>query len=196
VLRRYLVLALSCFLSASVVLWVRQRLSATTPPVAPRVGALTRLRQPGRRREMLFVLIASSRSYGVRDPGFKQHLARARELVAHEATARGAVFGSIGISVDPVVDDGLEFLHDVGPFDEVDSGNNWESLGATVFLWRGVRVEPAVPQVLVVARDVDARNRLLVLGAERLLVQKIGSDSVIAWAAAGAPLPTDSVRFP
>jgi hypothetical protein len=190
-LRRWLVWALVFFGSANVVLWLRARSSASTPPVRLYAGALGRQR-PGHRHELLFVVIASSRSRGSKAPGFEEHLAAARRLVARQATVRGAVFASIGVSVDPVLEEGLALLKRYGPFDEVDAGDNWENLGTAAFFWGGLHSEAAIPQVLVVSRDVNDDGRVIVLGTERLLVRKIGSDSLTAWATAGAPVPADS----
>jgi hypothetical protein len=188
VLRRWLVWALVFFGSANIVLWLRARAAANTPPVKLYAGALGRQR-PGHRHELLFVLIASSRSSASKVAGLKEHIVAARRLVARQATARGDVFASIGISVDPVLEEGYEFLKGLGPFDEIDAGDNWENLGTAAFFWGGLRADATIPQILVVSRDVNDDGRVIALGAERLLVRKIGSDSLAAWATAGAPVP-------
>jgi hypothetical protein len=192
-LRKPLILVLAFFASASAVLWVRGASPAASR--TPNVGPLARQRT-GHRRELLFVVLGSSYCHGVRAPGFKEQLSHARQLVQKLATARGNVFGSIGVALDPVPDEGLAFLREFGPFDEIDVGNSWESLGVTRFIWRGFHGEASVPQVLVVSRDVVDDGRSITIGADRLLAREIGSDSLIAWSKAGAPLPPDTAASP
>jgi len=187
-LRRAFVLGLAFFASASAVLFVRQHGVAAAPRGSPAPPSLSQVRA-GHRREVFFVLLAGSRCHGIRIPGFKEQLARAKELVAKQAAAQGAVFASIGIAIDPISDDGLAMLREFGPFDEVDAGSNWENLGATAFFWRELPGPGSVPQVLIVAREVDDNGSdKIVIGPDKLLVRRVGGNALLAWAKAGAPI--------
>jgi hypothetical protein len=186
--RRTLLVVLAFFASASAALLIRGRIARSAQPDISEPHALASP-TTGHRQEIFFVLVASSTCHGLRVEGFKEQFRRAKESVAKQATARGAVFATVGVAIDPTVGPGLAILREFGPFDEIDAGSNWENLGATAFLWRELPGPGSVPQVLVVSRQVDDDGGAhLSIRADSLLVREVGGNALITWARAGAPI--------
>ncbi|MBW3630223.1 MAG: hypothetical protein KY464_13105 [Gemmatimonadetes bacterium] len=101
-------------------------------------------------------------------------------------------FATVGIARDWVVDEGLAHLRKYGSFDEVMAGRNWMNAGVRRYVWEEIPGEASTPQVLVVERavgDVAARGIQYGTQGERLVVRKVGTDEILAWAQQGAPLP-------
>jgi hypothetical protein len=51
------------------------------------------------------------------------------------------------------------------------------------------RERAAVPQVVMLERDVDESNMKLVVGPEHEIGRYVGADKITAWVRGGAPLP-------
>jgi hypothetical protein len=105
--------------------------------------------------------------------------------VREQATARGAQFRAVAVSLDWKTDEALSFLKGFGAFDELTVGSNWLNDGARRYIWRDLPAPPDVPQLLVVERDVETEPQVQVRN-ERVIKRISGALPVIAWVRDGA----------
>jgi hypothetical protein len=124
-----------------------------------------------------------------RDPELKAAVRRMKPLIARQATFARRPLALIGISLDWEPDSGVAYLKSLGAWDEMTVGGNWTNAAATRHIWRAPRGTPAVPQVIISERRVTPGRARIEIGPERELTRLVGTDSVIAWVARGAPLP-------
>jgi hypothetical protein len=122
-------------------------------------------------------------------PATKAAVREVNRLLAAAATKGGYAFSAMGVSTDWSTADGVSFLADNGPFDQLVIGGNWANLAAEHFIWRQPGAVPAMPQVIVVERTVMAGESGVTFTAPRTLHRVFGGDEIQKWAAAGAPLP-------
>lgn len=98
----------------------------------------------------------------------------------------------IGVGVDADLREGLAYIDGVGlsSFDEVSVGNAWLNESLVHLVWRGIATEPAVPQVVLVARDLKATiNPLLVkYGADSVLRVVNGYNELLEWVRGGVQI--------
>ena len=99
----------------------------------------------------------------------------------------GLGFHWVGVAVEWDVAQGLDYLADVGPFDEVSAGGNWWNTSVAQRLFRDA--PPAVPTVALFERriTVDTGRNTLTFGVERQLAAIVGSREIEDWVAQGAP---------
>ena len=110
--------------------------------------------------------------------------------LAKQAAASGRQFVSRGVSLDPTVEGGLQHLALLGQFDEISVGDNWTN--SVVVRYLGPNFgdsRAAIPQVVLLEREVQQENSTLIVGPERELGRYIGVDKIGAWVRQGAPLP-------
>ena len=139
---------------------------------------------PGPRNELLLVFVASSRCPWIDTPDLRSAVERARQGVRKAAEAEGLHFGSIGIAVDVGVNEGTAMLRDFGPFDEVVAGRSWVNTGALSYVWRDLPGIAAVPQVLVVRRNLKWEGDGYEVTGEWVRLRKIGGAEIAGWSAA------------
>jgi hypothetical protein len=100
----------------------------------------------------------------------------------------------IGVAIGQDLEGGAEYLSSFGPlgttFDELSIGGGWLNSFVVDLMWRGGYASPAVPEILVVQRKIDATAYPSHIGVEddSLLLAVEGRDSVLAWISRGAPL--------
>jgi len=87
----------------------------------------------------------------------------------------------VGIATDWSLTEGLRFLTQYGPFDQVIVGSNWLNLGAIEYIWRELPGRPALPQVVVVERDLRVGQTIINVSPDKLLARRIGVDELISW---------------
>lgn len=135
--------------------------------------------------EVVLVLLGASFCGAQHKPGFARAVEDAKQQVRRQAAARGAQFRAVAVSLDWDPKEAMEFLASFGAFDEISVGSNWLNEGAQRYIWRDFPSEPAVPQVLVIERQVETVPGVKTSG-ERVLHRVLGSDPVIEWVKAGA----------
>ena len=113
-----------------------------------------------------------------------------RFALSKQAAASGRRFVLRGVSLEPTVEAGLQHLALLGPFDEVSVGGNWTN--STVVRYLGATMtenEPtAIPQVVILEREVRRDSSTLQIGAERELARYAGVDKIGEWVRRGASL--------
>lgn len=144
-------------------------------------------RAPG--EELALVYIGSSNcswSNGPELPGIIGHL---KTTLRDRARDADRAFVAVGVARDGVAADGIAHLAKFGAFDEVLSGRGWANTGVQKYIYGAMPGEGATPQVLVVARSLDYELGHVSVVDERVLVRRVGSEEIVAWATAGAPVP-------
>jgi hypothetical protein len=109
-------------------------------------------------------------------------------LLATQAEAAGRTFHFVGVAVDWDVATGVEYLRELGDFDEISSGGSW--LNTTVAERLFVDKQPAVPTLVLYERTITAvpEPGTIVFGPERELARFSGSNRISEWIEAGAPV--------
>lgn len=85
---------------------------------------------------------------------------------------------ALGVSIESDVDKGYTFLPSFKVFDELITGNGWLNSGAVEYFWRQELTEPAVPQVLVLYREVQREGRFINVSEDSLLFKSLGIDEL------------------
>ncbi len=170
---------------------VRAHPAERTPPAAPPPvpEAAVRAYVPDfefrKGKEIVLVLVGAAFCGAQREPGFPQAVEDAKLRVREQATARGAQFRAVAVSLDWKTDEALSFLEGFGAFDELTVGSNWLNDGARRYIWHDLPGPPDVPQLLVVERDVETEPQVRVRN-ERVIKRISGALPVIAWVKDGA----------
>jgi hypothetical protein len=136
-------------------------------------------------REIVLVLVGAAFCGAQREPGFPQAVEDAKLRVRDQAKARAAQFRAVAVSLDWKTDEAMSFLDGFGAFDEVTVGSNWLNEGAQRYIWRDLPGPAAVPQVLVIEREIEIEPRVQVR-SERVVKRLVGAPTVIEWVRAGA----------
>jgi hypothetical protein len=110
-------------------------------------------------------------------------LATIRRVLTSKARADNDTFVSVGIAVDQDPWKGAEFLREFGPFDEILSGHGWLNTGALAFIVRDMPAQRAIPQLILVERDVQVEELSISTVHDRLVGRKIGADQIVEYAA-------------
>lgn len=138
-------------------------------------------------KEIVLVLVGAAFCGAQRKPGFPQAVEDAKLRVREQATARGAQFRAVAVSLDWKTDEAMSFLEGFGAFDEVTVGSNWLNEGARRYIWRELPGPAAVPQLLVIERDIEIEPQVLVR-SERVIKRIAGAPPVIEWVQGGAKI--------
>ncbi len=139
--------------------------------------------------ELLVVFIGASFCQAAQVPGFTAAFNQVKRSLRAQADARQQQTALIGVAVDWDPAAGLRWLNNFGSFDEVVSGRNWLNMGAVGFIWRDSPGPSALPQIVVLKRIIQPGERTILVGKEEVLLRKLGSTEIMAWAEAGSPLP-------
>lgn len=104
-------------------------------------------------------------------------------------TADSVTVRVVGVAVDDSWEEGVEFLRGLGEFDEVLAGRSWLGTGAKHFIHRDLPGPAVIPQVVVIRRAVRRPVEVTEVGADRVLIRKVGLDEMLRWQSRGFPLP-------
>lgn len=157
------------------------------PPAPRAVAKYTPSRTFASGREVVLVFIGASFCGAHRKPGFPDAVENVKVALVERAKAQDSRFRVMGIALDWDPAEGYAFLGRFGNFDQMAIGDNWLNESAVKYIWRDMPGRPAVPQILVIEREVVAGAAINVRG-EKLLKRVAGSDAIMAWAAQHAPL--------
>ena len=106
-----------------------------------------------------------------------------------QARARGLGFAAIGVAADEPADSGFAYLKRLADFDEIITGRTWFNTGLLHYVWPDSTIVPATPKLLLFARRFsDGVHSARMMTTRRLFVAE-GTDSIMAFARRGAPLP-------
>jgi hypothetical protein len=158
---------------------------ATTPAVARYVPE--RGKPPA--REVVAVVVASSRCEFSTRPRFMQAVDPLLRALQGQARARGSGFAAVGVAVDVQADSGFAYFRRLAEFDEVVAGRTWLNSGLLYYATPARVTTQMTPSLIVFEREIVDGARHTTVGPERHLVSVLGLDSVVAFANRGAPLP-------
>lgn len=144
-------------------------------------------RTPG--EELVLVYIGSSNCSWSNGPELPGIVGELKTTLRDRAQDSGRAFAAVGVARDGVAADGIAHLAKFGAFDEIMSGRGWANTGVQKYIYGPMPGEGATPQVLVLARSLDYQLGHVSVVDERVLVRRVGSDEIVAWASAGAHVP-------
>ena len=137
--------------------------------------------------ELAFVYIGGTACAPCKLPEVKDAVRRAKVHFARLAAEQKRPFSATGGAIDPSIDDGLRFLEDVGPFDQVVVGHSWFNLAVADLIGADPDGVLGIPQIIVFERDQKFVGQHLVVSAPRILAGVPGT-AIPKWVDAGAPL--------
>jgi len=109
------------------------------------------------------------------------------EALRAEADEAAFILSHLGVAIDSDADKGYQYLSSFGLFDEMITGNGWLNEAAVSYIWRQELAEPAVPQVLVLYREIRQEGRFLNVSNDSLLFQSVGVGQLEDRLASGKP---------
>jgi hypothetical protein len=145
-------------------------------------------------RQILAIYIGSTDCQPCIWAPFKASLKQMWSLLQAQANRSHAGFGTLGVAINDDADSGAAMLAPLSQFDEVSLGGGWVNHLAVRYIWTDSAGVPAIPQVLVIARDVNSsegKTQWSVTNS-RVLTRVVGADLIRAWIVKGAPLPGQS----
>jgi hypothetical protein len=92
----------------------------------------------------------------------------------------------IGVSIDYDVDSGIRYLAALYPFDEITVGRGFLNASVSLFLLGQAERALAVPQILVMHRQIQIDSSAISVGSSSIVRRVIGADSIHAWVSRGA----------
>ena len=92
----------------------------------------------------------------------------------------------IGVSTDYDVVSGTEYLTALYPFDEITVGRGFLNVAVSHFLLGQAESALAIPQILVIDRQIHVDSIAISVGPSSLVRRVIGADSIHAWVSRGA----------
>lgn len=167
--RRLLAFALIALMGAMIPMLLRRDVVAEPDVTLVRDGT-----------ELVLVAMMSSTCAGIQAPGFAEALETIRDHLRREAASAGHTFVTIGVATDWMLDDGVEVLRRFGPFDEILVGRGWMNSGIVKYIWTDFPGRAAVPQLVVVEREVMTGQFIEVSNA-RVRYRKASASQIIEW---------------
>ena len=159
------------------------------PDVAESVGeaayAPLHKLQPG---PQLLAIYFGSKSCGFCSlPELKGALRGAGMRLRAHAAAAGYTFHFVAVAIDWNVPTGLEYLAELGEFDEISVGGNWQNTSVARYLVSG-SPRPGVPTLVLQVRRVvmDTSANPLRFVEEREVGRFVGAMAIADWIRAGA----------
>ncbi len=139
-------------------------------------------------KELIAVYFGATTCVPCHDPDLKRNIKRTKPLLKRNAEAAGYTFSVTGAALDWSVKEGIEFLEEVGPFDEVIVGKTWSNLAAVDYMWADTASFTALPQVVLIEREVINTANRMVFSPNVIMARYVGAKTVADWVDAGAPL--------
>ena len=125
-------------------------------------------------------------------PETKRAVGSLRDSLLHAHRAAFADVSVVGIVIDRDLDKGMKYIAELprGVFDRISLGGVWLNDLVTDVIWRGGFGGPSIPQVVVVARNVDVSAYPGNIGVlpDSLILHLVGRDEVVDWVNGGARL--------
>src|SRR5690348_2492434 len=104
--------------------------------------------------ELVAVFMAASTCGASHNPALPHILDSIRVRLRERAAREGEQLVVIGVSLDDDPATGIGFLSRFGKFDAVIAGGGWAGPGALDYMVRDLRGELAMPQLVLLSRDV------------------------------------------
>ena len=160
--------------------------------------------RPG--RQLVVYVLVGARCGHCQRADTKAAIRTIRERVQQSSSASFRSAAVVGVAIDADLQEGLDYIQSVGleRFDEISVGNAWLNEHLVRLVWRERSAEPAVPQAVLVSRDMTARYRpfSVTYGSDSVMSVVSGRVALLEWVKAGAPVsptkgaPQVSMPFP
>lgn len=137
--------------------------------------------------EIVMMVVGSSQCGASTNQLLPGMLERARAALSRSSEKDAKLFATVGVAIDWSIADGLAFLHATGPYSEVVVGRNWLNSAAVSYLWRDHSGRAALPQIILIEREVAIDDANIRISPDRVLTRIVGLDSIGLWVARGAP---------
>jgi hypothetical protein len=138
--------------------------------------------------ELALVYIGSSACYWSNVESLPPLIQQVRLQLSKRAQAAGYRFASIGVARDRNVENGLQHLRKMGPFDEVMTGRGWLNVGVLKYVYQDLPGPALTPQLLVFRRLLY-REETTGIRNEDVLVRKTGAGDIENCFDQGLPVP-------
>lgn len=127
--------------------------------------------------ELVLVLLVSSECAASQLAGLPEAVARITDSLSARAKREGLQFHTLAVALDVEPVRGVEFLRSMGNFDEIASGRGWFGLGSVVFMVRDQAGAMALPQVVLLRRElvVDAVPSV---SRDQIVARRVGADEI------------------
>ncbi|HEX2092938.1 MAG TPA: hypothetical protein VHG28_11070 [Longimicrobiaceae bacterium] len=140
----------------------------------------------GTNHEIVLVFLGASFCGASQRKGFDEVVEQGKILLSNQAKKDGRTFRTIGVALDWDTDKGIEFLEEFGRFDEIAAGGNWGSDPAIKYIWRDLPGRSAVPQIVILERQIEETPRATEVTREVVLRRLHGIEEIESWVANGA----------
>jgi hypothetical protein len=140
-------------------------------------------------RNLTMVLVTASWCIGTSYEGFPEATRSVKLALQQRAEDAGMGFNAIAVAIDWNVERGVEYLRNLGEFDEIIVGRNWINSGLDRYVYQ-FHHSATVPQIVVVVEEVQHDPFDYKLGAS--LTTRVGADEIVDWASSGAPIELES----
>lgn len=132
--------------------------------------------------EFLAIFVGSSTCGASEFPGLVEAVQRIRMKLRSKTAKENKLFISIGVALDQDPWVGIKFLEQFGPFDEVLSGGSWLNTGSLAYILRDFPSRRAIPQLILVERDVMIESQSIASVTEQLVGRRVGADAIVSFA--------------
>ena len=146
-----------------------------------------------------FVMTASDCGWSTLPEGMEAIRSLRARMQSDHGTAYAQV-SVVGVALDTNVAAGLKFLSDLGngtpggAFDQISVGGSWLNEQAVRFFWRKQAAVAAIPQIVVIERQVDTGSYLsesaIRVQDDAVVATPRGHEAILAWLDQGTPLHT------
>lgn len=129
--------------------------------------------------ELVLVLVGSSTCGASKEPLLPAALSSVGRYYEDSTRAHGETLVSVGVALDWDLNAGLNFLNAIGSFDEISIGRNWLNSQAVSYFWRDHPGEPALPQLMLVRRQVDVSNQVIGVSRDTVIKRWVGVPAIL-----------------
>jgi hypothetical protein len=133
----------------------------------------------GDAQQLVMVVLGSAGCGASRGSELLASMLAVRDSLRAIAQRRSTPFASIGVALDEDPRTGMDWLSEVGGFDEVAAGEGWINTAAVAYVWRDTTALAATPQVIVELRRIgrETTKRFSVPSGE-VLIRMIGGPDI------------------
>jgi hypothetical protein len=128
--------------------------------------------------QLVMIFVGASTCGASNYPHLPSALRKMKQQLRTAASLRSEDFYTVGVAVDWSVSDGLHFLSESGPYDEISVGDNWMNLDAISYIVRNLPGAADIPQVILLERSLDLEGPTPTISDDRLVTRKVGVTAI------------------
>lgn len=156
-----------------------------SPRAAPRAGSVA----PQSEKQLVAVLLITPDCEAAHTRDFKTVLWFGLDSLRNLARRRGYRPSLVAAALSANSESVRSFILNLGPFDEIVIGRGWLNTAALQYVWRDVPGISAVPQLVIVRRDVSVSPEgAVAVSSDSVVMRLTGAEAIMRWSRAGAPL--------